>query len=189
MSPMVRQPFTMEHALLGFLREEPEHGYAIYQRLSDPAGLGLVWRIKQSQLYSLLAKLEEAGYASATIEPQGSRPPRKVYSLTSSGRQAFQEWLHSPVQHGRHLRLEFLAKFYFARRESQNVAAQLIERQRQTRRQWLEQQQERARNARDQPYDWLVHQFRTGQIKAMLEWLDVCAQIDDESTQDTAHGV
>lgn len=188
MSPMVRQPFTMEHALLGFLREEPEHGYAIYQRLSDPAGLGLVWRIKQSQLYSLLSKLEEAGYASATIEPQGSRPPRKVYSLTRSGRQAFQEWLHSPVQHGRHLRLEFLAKFYFARRESQNVAAELIDRQRHTCRQWLEQQQNRARETRDRPYDWLVHQFRIGQIKAMLQWLDVCADIDDESARDRANG-
>lgn len=185
---MVRQPLTMEHALLGFLREEPDHGYAIYQRLSDPAGLGLVWRIGQSQLYSLLGKLEDVGYVSATIEPQGSRPPRKVYSLTRAGRQAFQEWMNSPVQHGRHLRIEFLAKFYFARRVGQVVATELIERQRRTCRQWLEEQEERAKDARDQPYDWLVHQFRIGQIKAMLEWLDACARISDDTPRDTDHG-
>ena len=44
MSPMIRQPLTIEYALLGFLRQQPRHGYEIYQQLSDPTGLGLVWR-------------------------------------------------------------------------------------------------------------------------------------------------
>ena len=175
MSPMIRSPLTIEHALLGFLRRQPGHGYEIYQQLCDPAGLGLVWRIKQSQLYALLAKLEDKGYVTATLEPQGTRPPRKVFELTPAGRNVFLEWVQSPVPHGRQLRLDFLAKLYFARRE--DLATQLIERQRITCGEWLAAQQEQANAVEaNQPYDWLVYRFRIGQIQAMLNWLDVCEQ-------------
>lgn len=174
---MVRLPLTIEHALLGFLRQRPQHGYEIYQQLSDPDQLGLVWQLKQSQLYALLAKLEERGYISATIEPQEARPPRKVFHLTPTGQEVFWDWVQSPVLHGRQLRLDFLAKLHFARREGPEVAAQLVERQRTTCRNWLETQQKQADSLRDrQPYQWLVYQFRLGQIKAMLVWLDACEQ-------------
>lgn len=172
---MIRSPLTIEHALLGFLRRQPDHGYEIYQQLSDPAGLGLVWRIKQSQLYALLTRLENKGYIKATVELQAARPPRKVFELTTAGYNAFLEWVQSPVAHGRQLRLDFLAKLYFARREG--LASRLIEQQRATCGEWLMAQQEQA-NALEasQPYDWLVHRFRVGQIQAMLDWLDVCEQ-------------
>ena len=75
----VNLPLTTEHALLGFLRRRPMYGYEIHQQLTHPTGLGLVWRLKQSQLYALLAKLEEAGYVTTTIEPQETRPPRKIF--------------------------------------------------------------------------------------------------------------
>src|SRR5690606_18145290 len=113
--PMPSRPHTLELALLGFLRPEPKHGYAIHQELSSPTGLGPVWQVKLSQLYALLGKLEEAGYLLATTEPQENRPPRKVFHLTDAGREAFQQWQQNPVRHGRSLRLEFLVKLYFAR--------------------------------------------------------------------------
>jgi PadR family transcriptional regulator AphA len=178
MSPKKRLPLTIEHALLGFLREHPQHGYEIYQQLADPDGLGLVWRLKQSQLYALLAKLEAQGYIAATIEPQEARPPRKVFHLTASGRDAFLEWLQSPVPHGRQLRLEFLAKLHFAQREGPEFAARLVEQQRATCRDWLSDQHQEAASLRHKyPYQWLVHQFRIGQIEAMLAWLDTCEQV------------
>lgn len=181
MSPMARRPLRMEHALLGFLYRRPNHGYGIFQELSDPQGLGLVWRLKQSRLYALLNKLQEAGYVTATIEHQEARPPRKVYSLTPEGTEAFMAWLQTPVDHGRRLRLEFLAKLYFARRQGKSKAIDLIEAQRSTCREWLAEQRRRARTAQEQPYDWLVHQFRVGQIEAMLDWLDTCARRIQES--------
>jgi DNA-binding PadR family transcriptional regulator len=155
---MLRVPFTIEYALLGFLRHGPLHGYEIHRQLSDPAGLGLVWRLKQSQLYALLSKLEDAGYVTAAVEPQAARPPRKVFELTRSGREAFLDWVHSPVLHGREVRLHFLTKLYFAQREGREVAARLIEGQRAVCR------------------GWLAVQFRVAQIEAMLGWLDECQQ-------------
>ncbi|MEW5960228.1 MAG: PadR family transcriptional regulator [Chloroflexota bacterium] len=172
---MVRQPLTTEYALLGFLRRRPMYGYEIHQQLADPTGLGLVWRLKQSRLYALLGKLEEHGLVTTTLEPQESRPPRKVFELTDQGRDAFLSWVEQPVEHGRRLRLDFLAKLYFAQQEGAAITQKLIEQQRQTCLSWLAEQQDQAEAlAETQPYDWLVHQFRVSQIQAMLDWLDTC---------------
>lgn len=178
MSPMIRQPLSTELALLGFLRQRPMHGYEIYQRLTDPAGLWVIWRMKQSQLYALLDRLEAEGYITATLKPQEARPPRKVFRLTKGGREIFLAWARSPVLHGRDIRLDFLAKFYFARREGPEVAEQLIEHQRTACWNWLTEQRSHARAIQDARSDeWLICQFRIGQIEAILAWLDKCADL------------
>lgn len=175
MSPMVKLPLTLEHALLGFLRERPMHAYEIHQRLLQAESLGLVWRVKQSQLYALIGRLEEAGYVDGTTEPQGGRPPRKVLRLTDEGRAAFVRWASEPVAHGRDFRLEFLAKLFFAGEDGPAATRALIERQRWACRAWLRDLREREADVgADRPYDRLVLQFRAGQIAAILDWLDAC---------------
>ena len=175
MSPMVSSPLTTEHALLGFLNRQPTHGYEIHRRLSEAEGLGLVWRVKQNQLYALLSKLERQGFVTTQLEPQENRPPRKVFHLTQAGQDAFLKWVQSPVKHGRKLRLDFLAKLYFAQREGQPVAQTLIERQQAACQHWLQEERNQAVELRQsRPFDWLVHQFRVGQLEAMLNWLDTC---------------
>jgi DNA-binding PadR family transcriptional regulator len=177
MSPLVRQPLTVEHALLGFLRERPMHGYEIHHLMIDPAGLGLVWQVKQSHLYAMLDKLENDGCIAGRQETQHMRPPRRVFRLTSAGRRAFQAWLSRPVSHGREVRLEFMAKVYFAQREGPERVAGLLQLQRQVCGAWratLETQSTTARAGPD--YERLVRQFRLGQIEAMIAWLDQCAE-------------
>ncbi|MBE7468560.1 MAG: PadR family transcriptional regulator [Anaerolineae bacterium] len=175
--PRINEPLSTEFALLGFLRQQPMYGYEIHQQLSEATGLGLVWRLKQSQLYALLTKLEREGFVSTTIEYQEARPPRKMFELTEAGRQAFRDWVQRPVGQGRKLRLDFMAKLYFARFEGPEVAARLIEQQRLVCRDWLRQQEAETEAVRySQPYDWLVHKFRLGQIEAMLTWLDTCQE-------------
>lgn len=176
MSPMIKQPLTIEHALLGFLRQQPMHAYEIHQTLTRNEALGLVWHIKQSLVYVMLERLEAEGYITAALEPQGSRPPRKLLHLTPAGRAAFDHWQAAPVAHGRDFRLEFLAKLYFARQQGSDHAARLIAAQQAACRGWLAdlRAQSDARSA-EQDYDWLVLQFRAGQIEAILGWLDICA--------------
>lgn len=175
---MTRATFSIELALLGFLRREPMHGYAIHQQLADLAGLGPVWQIKLGRLYALLGKLEEAGHITATTVPQENKPPRKLFHLTDAGRQAFLAWVAQPVQHGRSLRLEFLVKLYFARQEGADVAARLLAAQRRQCRGWLAAEQEIVNEemANGRRYNLLVHQFRSGQIQAMLDWLELCEE-------------
>lgn len=172
---MKQSALPLETALLGFLSQESKHGYAIHQELTDPAGLGPVWQIKLSLLYAQLGKLEEAGYLTATTEPQENKPPRKIFHLTEEGQRAFLSWVKDPVQHGRSLRLEFLVKLYFARREGADVAARLLAAQRAQCHDWLAAEQEIV-DEEVRQYSRLVHQFRVGQIQAMLNWLDQCAE-------------
>jgi len=177
MAPMVRRSLTIELALLGYLRPGPLHGYQIYQQLGDPAGLKPVWYLKQAQLYALLAKLEEAGFIRGSIQQQEARPARRVFRLTETGQEAFQNWLFSPVQKPRQMRQEFQVKQYFARREGREAYERLIAMQRQTCQEWQASQE--AISDQVSPgstYFWLVEQFRIRQIQAMLDWLDLCQE-------------
>lgn len=174
--PMVKQPLTIEHTLLGFVRRQPMYGYEIHQRLLASAELGLVWSVKQSLVYAHLTRLEEEGLLRSTLAPQGARPARKMLQLTAAGEAAFLRWVRSPVEHGRDVRMEFLAKFYFARQESTAAALELTARQRGASAQRLAALAEQAvalEPARS--YDWLVLRYRIGQLEAVLSWLDLCA--------------
>jgi PadR family transcriptional regulator, regulatory protein AphA len=176
MSPMVKLPLTIEHALLGFLRQQPMHAYEIHQTLLRAEALGLVWHLKQSLVYVMLERLEAEGYVTASLEPQGSRPPRKLLHLTASGHKAFDHWLVAPVAHGRDFRLEFLAKLYFASQNDLATAGTLIRHQQAECRAWLYDLRAQAAKLEDtRRYDWLVLQFRIGQIESILAWLDLCA--------------
>jgi PadR family transcriptional regulator, regulatory protein AphA len=177
MSPMVKQPLTVELALLGFLRQRPMYGYELHQILSETAELGLVWRLKQSQLYALLGKLEDEGYLSSEVEPQGSKAPRKVFNLTPSGEQVFLNWVQSPVSHGRDFRIEFLAKLYFAQQLGGDAVTRLVANQREVSRALQRDLQRQAASLDPKrPYNWLVLEFRSGQLDAILRWLDLCEQ-------------
>ncbi|HEX5692661.1 MAG TPA: hypothetical protein VFX76_21765, partial [Roseiflexaceae bacterium] len=53
------------------------------------------------------------------------------------------------------------------------AVGRLIERQRRTCQSWLLDLHDQSDTLRaTRPYDWLVHQFRIGQIQAILSWLD-----------------
>jgi PadR family transcriptional regulator AphA len=177
-SPRVREPLTIEHVLLGFLGQKPMHGYEIHQRLAEPTGLGLIWGVKQGQIYALLDRLEAEGYVTATIEPQEGRPPRKVVQLTDQGRQAYLAWVTSPVLHSRDMRQDFLAKLFFALQAGPTQASGLIEAQRAICRGWLAGLRAHAPDVPDgDRYDWLVRRFRISQVGAVLGWLEVCERV------------
>lgn len=182
MTSTAHHPLTIEHALLGYLSERPMHGYDIYRQIRRPGGLGVVWRIKRSQLYALLTKLETLGYISAALEQQIGRPARRVFHLTEAGRAAFADWLTSPVDRPRDLRLDFLARLYFARRDSAELAFQLVHRQRARCLEWLHEYTVRLEACpADQAFERTVWQFRVRQIEAILDWLDACSLVRPET--------
>lgn len=163
---------SVEHALLGYLAEQPLHGYEIYARLREPEQLGDVWHLKQAHLYALLTRLEDDGLLAGTQVAQEARPPKRLLHLTPAGRGAFDSWLQLPVRHGRDLRIEFLAKLFWARRLDEQAARRLIAEQRAECRRWLD--AAHRHHTASETYARLVSSFRRGQIEAMLRWLDEC---------------
>jgi PadR family transcriptional regulator, regulatory protein AphA len=168
----------LEHALLGLLREHPMHAYEMHLQLLRTEQLGLVWHLKQGNLYALLAKLEAEGYLASTTEAQGTRPPRKRLHLTPRGETSFAAWLATPVEHGRDFRQEFLAKLYFATHDEPATVHELLARQRDACLGWLDELQAQAETlSAGRPFEQLVVRFRVGQIDATLRWLEECAAV------------
>jgi DNA-binding PadR family transcriptional regulator len=164
-----QSPLTVELALLGFVRHEPRHGYDINRRLTETPELRLIWRMKQSRLYALLARLEEEGLIQATLEPQDGRPPRKVYHMTPDGEIAFTDWLARPVQLPREMRLEFMLKLYFAEQEGQAAVARLIQDQQLVCDGWLAAQEED--DVVSTAFVRAVRGYRRSHIRAIRDWL------------------
>ncbi len=75
----------IEPALLAFLSKEPQHGYALLERL-DYLGLGSA---NPSAIYRVLRDFEEIGLVKSDWDSEGTQgPPRRVYVLTDEGRAA-----------------------------------------------------------------------------------------------------
>jgi DNA-binding PadR family transcriptional regulator len=171
MSPKISHPLTIELGLLGYLRPGPLHGYQIHQRLQEQDGPGLVWRIKQARLYAHLGKLEEAGFLQSSMQPQETRPTRRVYRLTKEGREVYDQWMVTTVSTPRQIRQEFMVKLYFAQRESPQTVITLLDNQLSACQNWLEMYQQQLKAAPEGSFRWRVHQYRIGQIQATLAWL------------------
>ena len=73
--------------LLGVLMNQSQHGYQINDFIER--ALCEVATMKKPTAYALLDRLASAGHISVHSEQEGNRPPRKVYSITASGRALF----------------------------------------------------------------------------------------------------
>jgi DNA-binding PadR family transcriptional regulator len=171
--PRQQAPLSIEYVLLGFLEQGPSHGYDLYKKITSFDAISLVWSIKQSQLYALLERLETEGLILSTVIPGESHPDRKQFHISGVGRQTFYAWRNNPVQHGRDIRLEFLAKLYFALLAGPEIALELIEEQKIACFEWLSVFQNDVMNTADeQVYERLVFNYRAMQIQSTIDWLE-----------------
>lgn len=68
--------------LLHLIREQPDHGYGLMQRIENVCG-DLV-AVNTNKIYPLLRRLEERGFVTATWDHPTKRS-RRVYSITPQG--------------------------------------------------------------------------------------------------------
>jgi PadR family transcriptional regulator AphA len=96
---------TLSYGLLALLAVCPRTGYELMQQIQP------LWRAKHSQIYPLLAKLEQQGLVRFVAVQQKEKPDKKIYSITETGLSKLREWIPEsagePVQ-----RDELLLKAY-----------------------------------------------------------------------------
>ncbi len=158
------------------------YGYDLARQFSAGQPLAEIIHLEPGMLYHHLKRLDKAGWITGSLEPQGSRPPRQVYTITDAGRAELSRWLTEPVARTREIRLEFLVKLFFARRINPELAARLVAEQRETfRRLVTSLSDQRASAARANSDDDLasdrtfvreVLDLRLAQTQAALDWLD-----------------
>ncbi|MFI1678178.1 PadR family transcriptional regulator [Streptomyces sp. NPDC020607] len=84
----------LELAILGFLHEEPLHGYELKTRIQDLNGH--IRPVSDGALYPAISRLTAAGYVDQRTEPGSSAAPRRVLSLTDAGRTRLLARLREP---------------------------------------------------------------------------------------------
>ena len=86
---------SLRGAILGFLSLEPTSGYTLKQRFDG--SVRSFWSATQSQIYRELHALEREGLVEVEAVPGNGKPERKVYTLTTPGRAALEQWLEEPL--------------------------------------------------------------------------------------------
>jgi PadR family transcriptional regulator, regulatory protein AphA len=166
-----------EFALLGFLYEQPSHGYDLHQKLATE--LGFVWHISQSQTYNILNRLETRGDISSNLLEQEKLPPRQVLQITSKGRDRFEEWLEMPTGSSvRAIRLEFITRLYFAHWIAPERIQPLLDGQSAEINATINRLElNQSRLPADQTFNRLSLQLRIRQLKSILDWLVECRKV------------
>ncbi|MFI9365212.1 PadR family transcriptional regulator [Kitasatospora sp. NPDC053057] len=86
----------LDLAILGFLYEEPLHGYELRVRIARLSGH--VRAVSHGTLYPAIKRLETAGLLTREAQPGTVAAPRHVLSLTEAGRAELQRNLREPAE-------------------------------------------------------------------------------------------
>ncbi|MFH8803616.1 PadR family transcriptional regulator [Streptomyces sp. NPDC017936] len=86
----------LELSILGFLAEQPLHGYELKERIK--ALSGHVRPVSDGALYPAITRLVTAGKLDQRTEEGAGAAPRRVLSLTGAGRADLLERLRRPKQ-------------------------------------------------------------------------------------------
>ena len=176
---------SVDYLLLGSLAAGPKHGYEILQFLEQH--FGPAWYVGNSQLYTVLKRLERKRLVSSEVRSQENRPAKRVFSLTAAGRSAFQAWLGKPVKHIRDMRVEFNAKLFFAGHMETPVLRRLIAAQQDI----LNKTSERIRSRLQKEPDGfsrLILSSKLAMARSWTEWLHESVEPYIETFGGTVHG-
>jgi DNA-binding PadR family transcriptional regulator len=83
-------------AILGFLHDEPLHGYELKERIKSLTGH--VRAVSDGALYPAINRLQTAGLLERRTEPGVSAAPRQMLSLTDTGRAELFRRLREPSE-------------------------------------------------------------------------------------------
>jgi DNA-binding PadR family transcriptional regulator len=163
---------TPELALLGFLALEPAHGYELHRRLTHE--LGELWHASLAHVYNVLKRMEAQGLIRGRAMREGNYPPQRQFELSPAGHAALEAWIRKPVSSSaRSIRLEFLARLYFAQQLNPRRAKALLDEQRRSVAETVAQLQHIAADAVDAPdFARLAAELRLAQARTIQDWLD-----------------
>ncbi len=102
---------SLRYILLGFLLENPRHGYGIKKDVERR--LGHFRNYNEGQLYTELARLEKEGLLKREVEVPDKGPARKILHITPEGEKLFKEWLLSEQHETNGVLYDFMQGFPF----------------------------------------------------------------------------
>ena len=169
---------TNAYAVLGLISFGESSGYDL-KRLADHSIHFFYWSPAPSQVYSELRRLESLGYVTERRVQQETRPDKRLYHITPSGRDELQRWLDESEVVPDVLKSVFLLKLFFGGDTSPEVLIGQLEARFNQMEERLLQYEEIENEINDQG-DWLFPYLTLGygmaHVRAEIEW--ICSAID-----------
>ncbi|MEN2467011.1 PadR family transcriptional regulator [Ornithinibacillus sp. JPR2-1] len=117
---------SVKHSLLALLYEKPRHGYELKTGFEEM--VQGMWPLNAGQVYTTLDRLERD---SLVETPGHDKKDRKLYTITTAGKEELWRWLEEPV--GRSLfKDEFYFKFLCANQVTYENRQSMIRNQKET---------------------------------------------------------
>jgi len=165
---------TLRYIILGLLWTHPMTGYDIKQAFDR--ALASYWNAGNSQIYTTLKHLSQAGLVESEIVVQTTRPNRKVYRLTPTGEVELEHWLQEDVPE-RFSKDDFLTKLFFCGETSDETTLHHLQDHRDSllrqlaHMEWARQQYATrpTRRPRLLEYQMLVREYKEATLRAGLE--------------------
>jgi DNA-binding PadR family transcriptional regulator len=163
---------AIKYSILGLLLYKDMHGYRIKEHIEK--NFGYMWSINYGQIYPNLKRLRADGLITQTeIVQNGEKgPPRKLYSITPAGEEAFFQWVSSPPEKPMILRDPFLMKFVFFGFGDQNRSLEIIDEQVLSTQEQLDRRKKNLEKWRSGGiYVRLISELGVNMNEMFLEWL------------------
>jgi len=172
---------SVRNAILGLLAQQPRHGYELRAAFEALVGGDAVWDVKPAQIYTTLARLQEAGLIEQDSIEQDGGPEKIIYSLTPDGSRELSEWFSAGIA-ADHQRDEFFVKLMVSLYNDQADPYQVIRAQRKRLYQDLHDLTRRRNgiDARRELAQIFLLDKSIMHLEADLRWLDLLeARLDD----------
>lgn len=172
---------TIRNAILGLLAQSPRHGYELRAAFEALIGGDDIWDVKPAQIYTTLSRLEEAGLVRQDGVEQDGGPEKRIYSLTTNGRNELVQWFSTGVA-GEHHRDEFFVKLMLSlhNRDVDPYAVIRAQRNRLYRELHALTARRNAGDARTELAQIFLFDKSIMHLEADLRWLDLIeARLDD----------
>jgi DNA-binding PadR family transcriptional regulator len=165
---------VVREVLLALLAGQASHGYQLRARLALALG-PLAGALNEGQVYVTLNRLEKAGLVAARRVGQTDRPDRKVYELTTAGRERVGAWLHD-TSWPKPAPAEFHLKLVAAAAAGLADPVGIVDQQRRELLTGLAQAQRAALAEPDGSVAALLLEGVVLRLQADLRWLEACAR-------------
>ena len=166
--------------LLGLLTEGRMHGYQMNEMLSHLEGF--IEEVKPGTAYNALRRLEGDGFIEASLEREGNRPERKVYELTSSGRELFLRQLRENLSQFQFVPSSDQAGLFFIEHLPKEEAVQLLKSKRTQATEMLQKVQQHPPHAESLVF---VLGHAIAQLEASIRWLDTAIRTMSEEPKES----
>jgi len=174
---------SLPFGLLGLLKYNDSTGYDLAKLYKD--SLSTFWRAQHSQIHRELNSMEEKGWVISQVVIQDGKPNKRVFSITDSGKEAFNEWVKTPANLYQNYNSPLLMQVFFGAAAPKEILRVLknehdarvagLEPHIQKYETILDIYKSTFKNGKEESIYWqMVLDYGIAQAKMMIDWTQNC---------------